>query len=133
MVFIHTNGHRKDLPQYNRNIVLKLPFATNSGIELSKFATQALKHVFKEGYTYKKAGVIVQDIIPEDSTQTSLFENRDERHIPLMQAVDKINLLLGQQKVRLASQDPKRIWKMKQEKLSPRYTTDLNDIITIHV
>ncbi len=133
MVFIHTNGHRKDLPQYSRNIVVKLPFATNSSIELSKFATQALKHIFQQGYSYKKAGVIVQDFTPEHIVQTSLFENRNEKHIPLMKAVDKLNMLFGQQKIRLASQDLKRVWKMKQEKLSPKYTTKLSDIITIHL
>ena len=131
MVFVHTNRHRKDLPQYSRNIVIKLPFATNSSIELSKFAIQALKQIFKEGYSYKKAGVIVQDFTPQDSVQKSLFEERNEKHIPLMKAVDKLNALFGQQKIRLASQDAKRVWKMKQEKLSPNYTTKLADIITI--
>lgn len=133
MVFIHTNGHRADLPQYSRNIVVTLPYPTNSTIELSKFALQALKRIFKAGYPYKKAGVIVQDFTPENCTQTTLFESRDERHIPLMQTIDQLNARFGQQKIRLASQDPKRVWKMKQEKLSPRYTTDLNDIIVIHL
>lgn len=133
MVFIHTNGQRKDLPQYSRNIVIKLPFPTNSSIELSTFATQALKRIFKQGYAYKKAGVIVQDFTPDDCLQQSLFENRNEKHIPLMQAIDKMNAAFGQQKIRLASQDLKRVWKMKQEKLSPRYTTHLSEIITIHL
>lgn len=133
MVFIHSNGHRQDLPQYSRNIVVKLPYATNSTIELSNFATQALKRIFKQGFHYKKAGVIVQDFTPETEQQTTLFENRNERHIPLMKAIDTMNFLFGQQKIRLASQDTKRVWKMKQEKLSPRYTTNLNDIITINV
>jgi DNA polymerase V len=133
MVFIHTNGHRKDLPQYNRNIVIKLPFPTNSSIELAKFASQGLKRIFKQGFAYKKAGVIVQDFTPETVTQTTLFESRNERHFPLMQAIDKLNKSYGQQKIRLASQDLKRVWKMKQEKLSPRYTTSLSEIITINV
>lgn len=133
MVFIHTNAHRQDLPQYSRNIVVKLPFPTNSTIELAQFAHKALKKIFKQGFHYKKAGVIVQDFTPEDQVQMSLFENRNERHIPLMKAVDKLNTLYGQQKIRLASQDQKRVWKMRQEKLSPRYTTNLNDIITIKV
>lgn len=133
MVFIHTNGHRKDLPQYSRNIVVKLPFPTNSSIELANFAKQGLKRIFKQGYAYKKAGVIVQDFTPEMVTQTTLFESRDERHIPLMKAIDKINSNFGQQKIRLANQDLKRVWKMKQQKLSPRYTTKLSDIITINV
>ena len=48
-----------------------------------------------------------------------------------MKAIDVINKSFGQQKIKLASQDLKRVWKMKQEKLSPRYTTRLSDIIVI--
>ncbi|MCZ2222780.1 MAG: Y-family DNA polymerase [Chitinophagales bacterium] len=133
MVFIRTNGHRQDLSQYSKNIVIKLPYPTNSNIELAKFAIQALKQIFKEGYHYKKAGVIVQDFTSEEILQTTLFEKRNEQHIPLMKALDKINQHFGQQKIRLASQDQKRIWKMKQEKLSLQYTTKLSDIIIINV
>lgn len=131
-VFIHTNEHRKDLPQYSRNMVIKLPFPTNSSMELATFANLALQKIFREGYHYKKAGVIAQDFTPENTQQLKLFESRNEKHIPLMQVVDKLNKSYGQQKIRLAGQDINRIWKMKQEKLSPRYTTKLSDIITIH-
>ncbi len=133
MVFIHTNGHRKDLPQYSRNLVVKLPFPTNSNIELSVFATQALKLIFRPDFHYKKAGVIVQNFTPEKISQLNYFENSDSRHIPIMKAIDQMNTRFGQQKIRLASQDNKRVWKMKQEKLSPRYTTKLSDIITVHL
>src|SRR5690606_24658042 len=133
MVFIHTNGHRKDLPQHSKNIVVKLPYATNSTLELAGFAMQALRRIFKEGYAYKKAAVIVQDLTPENKSQKSPIENRIDRHIPSMQTIDQLNLRFGQQKKRLASQDAKRVWKMRQENLSPRYTTNLNDIITINV
>jgi DNA polymerase V len=133
MVFVHTNRHRNDLPQYSRNIVVKLPYPTNSAIELAKFAKQALHYIFKDGYHYKKAGVLVMDFTPQDKTQLRLFDNSNQQHIPLMMAMDKINSMYGQQKIRLAAQDIKRVWKMKQEKLSPRYTTNLNDIITIKV
>jgi DNA polymerase V len=133
MVFIHTNGHRDDLPQYSRNIVVKLPFPTNSSIELAKFASQALEKIFKKGFHYKKAGVIVMDFSPENLKQLKIFENSDARHVPLMKTIDKINASFGQQKIKLASQDLRKVWKMKQEKLSPRYTTNLNEIITIHV
>ncbi|MFN8438210.1 MAG: Y-family DNA polymerase [Cytophagales bacterium] len=132
MVFIHTNGHRKDQAQYSRNIVIQLPFATNSGIELAQYANIALEKIFKDGYLYKKAGVIVMDFAPENLVQTNLFTERNPKHIPLMKAVDYLNKTIGQQKVRLGIQDTKRIWKMKQEKLSPRYTTRLSDIITIN-
>jgi len=133
MVFIRTSYHQKNRPQYGRNIVLKLPYPTNSSIELVEFATIALQQIYKSGFYYKKGGVVVQDFSPEENLQTTLFESRDERHIPLMQVMDKLNRKYGQQKIRLAVQDQQRVWKMKQERLSPRYTTDLREIIFIHV
>ncbi len=133
MVFLYTNPFREDLPQYKASIVLKLPYATHSSIELAKFAVKALQYIFKPGYAYKKAGVIVSDIIPDNCIQLTLFEKRNERHIPLMQTLDRINARYGMQKIRLATQDTQRVWKMKQEKLSPQYTTRLSDIITIKV
>ena len=132
LVFIHTNGHRQDLAQYHQHVLVQLPFPTNSSIELSQFATAALKKIFQAEYQYKKAGVMVQDITPEYQKQLSVFNNSNELHAPLMKAFDKINNIFGQQKIRLGSQD-RRIWKMKQERLSPRYTTKLSDIITVKV
>ncbi len=131
MVFIHTNGFRKDLPQYSKNIVLKLPFPSNSAIELSRFALEALRKIFKPGYHYKKAGVIVMDLCPQSQGQYKLFDNGDPRHLPLMEALDKVNASFGQQKIRLASQAHGRVWRMRQENLSPGYTTKLSDIITV--
>lgn len=131
MVFIQTNRFKKHLPQYGRNIVVKLPFPTNSAIELVKYAQLALFKIFRAGLSYKKAGVIVQDITPQKYQQTTLFNANNQKHNPLMKAIDEINQQYGQQKIRLASQDLKRVWKMKQEKLSPRYTTKLSDIINI--
>ena len=132
LVFIGTNWNRKDLPQYFKNILVKLPYPTNSSIELARFACHGLEKIFKEGYQYKKAGVMIMDFTPEEETQLGLFENSNPKHIPLMQTIDRLNAYYGQQKIRLASQDLKRVWKMKQEKLSPRYTTKLDEIITIY-
>jgi len=132
MVFINTNRNKKDLPQYNPSIVLQLPFPTNSNIELAKFAGFAFDKIYREGFHYKRAGVIVQDFVPEDAIQQTLFDKRNERHIPLMQTIDKLNSAYGDQKIRLASQDLDRVWKMRQERLSPRYTTRLSEILTIY-
>lgn len=133
MVFIHTNWHRQDLPQYGQNVVIKLPFATSSTIDLVKFAEQGLKQIFREGYAYKKAGVIVMDFSPQSAQQLTLFDKANPKHASLMKAVDNINNSYGNQKVRLAIQDQGRVWKMRQEKLSPRYSTNLNEIITVKV
>lgn len=132
-VFVHTNGFRQDLPQYAQNTLAKLPYPTNSSIELAQFAQQALERIYRKGFQYKKAGVILLDILPENQVQQSLFENSNPKHISLMQTLDDLNQRFGQQKIKLAVQDQKRVWKMKQEKLSPRYTTSLKDVITILV
>ena len=131
MVFIHTNRFRADLPQYNRNVVIDLPFATSSAIEISKYALIGLKNIFREGYSYKKAGVILNDFTPIQEHQASLFEDTNERHKKLMSTIDKLNETFGQQKIKLASQDLGRIWKMKQEQLSPRYTTRISDFVKV--
>lgn len=131
MVFIHSNGFRKDLPQYSRNIVISLPFATNSSIDISHHAIIGLHKIFKHGYSYKKAGVIIMDFIPEQYEQLHLFDRPNPKHRQLMSAIDKLNSTLGQSKIKLANQDLQKTWKMKQEKLSPRYTTNWNELMVV--
>lgn len=132
-IFIVTNFFRQDQPQYSMSISVDLPFPTNSSIELAEFAIQALKRIYQPGYGYKKAGVIVLELTPEDSKQTMIFENSDPKHLELMAVMDKLNKAYGQQKVKLAAQDLDRVWKMKRERLSRRYTTRLDEIIQIKV
>ena len=132
-VFIRTNSHRQELQQYSNSTVIKFPYPTNSSIEIAQFALQALEQIFVPGLQYKKAGVIIMDFTPDSEIQLSLFENSNPKHSPLMQVVDRINKSFGQQKIKLASQDQKRVWKMKQEKLSPRYTTRLDEVIEVRV
>ena len=132
MVFVHTNGHRSDLSQYSKNIVIKTKYPTNSSIELVKYAQAGLKAIFKKGYKYKKAGIIVSGITPASTPQLSCFENESPKHIKLMKVMDKLNKSIGQDKVKLACQALDRTWKMKQERLSPRYTTRLSEILTVN-
>lgn len=131
MVFLHTNGHRKDLPQYSKNIILKTPYPTNSSIDLIKLATAGLTKIYKNGYQYKKAGIIVMDLTPENAKQFTLFSDENHKHLAIMKTIDYLNKEIGLNKVKFASQDLGRTWKMNQEKLSPRYTTKLNEIIDI--
>ncbi len=132
MVFLHSNWHRKDLPQYGKNIVVKTHYPTNSSIDIIKYAVQGLEQIYKEGYHYKKAGVIVMGITPENTKQFTLFTQENPKHLPLMKAIDSLNKSIGQTKVKFGSQDIGRTWKMKQERLSPRYTTNLSEIIHIY-
>lgn len=130
-VFIYTNRFRKDLPQYSGYKTVKLPFPTSSTFELNKYAQIALNSIYKEGYSYKKAGVILMGISQDEIQQLSMFEYENPKHKVLMNVLDKLNIKLGD-KVKFGSQDLKRKWKMKQESLSPCYSTNLNDIITIN-
>ena len=133
LIFIKTNNHRHDLPQYKKEVIIKLPYPTNSNIELVKFALKGLRTIFNNSYSYKRAGVMVMDLTPEHVVQLNLFENSIPNYKPLMQTIDKINRSFGQHTVKLGSQDLSKKWKMKQENLSPKYTTNINDIIVVNV
>jgi DNA polymerase V len=130
-VFIYTNRFRQDLPQYSGYKTVKLPFPTSSTFELNKYAQKALNEIFKPGFHYKKAGVILMGITQDQTQQLSMFEYENPKHKILMQVLDKMNVKMGE-KVKFGGQDLKRKWKMRQERLSPCYSTNLNDIITIN-
>jgi len=131
-VFIMSNAFRRDRPQYQKSITVDLPFETNSSMELSHFAVDALRKIYREGYAYKRAGVIVMELAPEQHSQLGIWDNTDNRQNTLFAVVDRLNQALGRDKVKLASQDLGRTWKMRQESLSRRYTTRLSEIIDIY-
>ena len=132
MVFIHTNPFATNQPQYYNQMTLQLPVASNDSTEIISYALQALNSIFKQGYEYKKAGVVVGNISPERPLQTNLFDTRNRsKYHKAMQAMDKLNASFGRQKVKIAAQGFDRKWKLKNEKLSPCYTTNINDILTV--
>ncbi|GIV26393.1 MAG: SOS mutagenesis and repair protein UmuC [Bacteroidia bacterium] len=132
-VFVATNRFSTNSDKYFASIHLQLPYSTNSTIDIVKYAIIGLKKIFKEGYQYKKAGVICHEVYPESFYQPTFFENRNEKHLLLMKTLDKINHTYGNNTIRLASQDEKGLNKMKRNFLSPCYTTRIEDIITIKV
>ncbi|NCU05138.1 MAG: Y-family DNA polymerase [Chitinophagaceae bacterium] len=133
-VLIQTNVHRTQDKQYARNITLQLPVATNSSAEIIRFALKGLDIIYKPGYNFKKAGVIVMDIVPEKEVQQSLFDQEDrKRDAQLMKTLDKVNTRFGKDLVRFAIQGYARQWRLKQERLSPCYTTDINQVLTIKI
>lgn len=130
MVFIHTNNFREDLPQYWKNTIIHLPVPTNDTLEIVHYALAGLKTIFIQGYQYKKAGVIITEIT--EGAQMGLFDKIDRtKREQLMQTIDQINGKHSQL-VKLAIQGSGRDWKLKQEQLSQRYTTDINEILTIN-
>ena len=131
-VFIMTDRFKQDLKQYSNSITITLTNPSNSAIEISKAALQGLERIYLPFFQYKKAGVMVTEFVPETERMTSLFdEDLHAKHRPIMQVIDVMNKRLGADKVKLGSMDVQRTWKMNQKNLSPRYTTDLHQIIKV--
>lgn len=132
-VFLQTNTHRTGDKQYYRSLDIELPVASNSSLEIIHYAIKGFEAIYLQGYNYKKVGVMVMDIIPEERTQCGLFDNvnrsRDRR---LMETFDNINYLHGKNMLRFASQGYHNQWKLKQEKLSRCYTTKLSEVYVIN-
>ncbi len=133
-VFIHTNPFATNQPQYYNQIVMKLPVSSNDSTELIDYAIRGLQSIFREGYQYKKAGVIVSEISPERPLQADMFDTRDRtKYNKVMGVMDKLNASYGRQKVKIAAQGFDRKWKLKNEKLSPCYSTNIKDIFVVKI
>lgn len=128
-VFVASNRFREDHEQYGKSVHIKLPFPSDSTIEIIKFATMGLKSIFKDKIGYKRAGVILMDFVPKNEYQTSLFCSSNPKHRSLMETMDKLNTRFGD-KVRVSSLDQKT-HKMRQERLSKKFTTNINDVIKV--
>ena len=127
-----TDRFKQDLKQYSNSITITLTNPSNSAIEISKAALQGLEKIYLPFFQYKKAGVMVTEFVPETERMTSLFdEDLHAKHRPIMQVIDVMNKRLGADKIKLGSMDVQRTWKMNQKNLSPRYTTDLHQIINV--
>ncbi len=131
-VFVETNRFKETETYYYKSIQLKLPFSTCSTLELVAFAVMGLKHIFRDNLHYKKAGVTLSHFVDANCHQPSLFFNSNPKHKELMRVIDKINDTYKSNVIRLAGMD-KKSFKMKQEHLSPAYTTNIRDVIEVRV
>ena len=131
VVLLRSDSHKKSTEQHRASTIVSFPYPTDSSLLISQQAVKAVETIYKKGIRYKKAGVIVTGLVPTDNYQLDLFHNEDPKHKPLMSAIDHVNQRYKGHKVKLGNQDLERTWKMRQERLSPRYTTNINDIITV--
>lgn len=130
-VFVVTNnyGNEYEYNPLNFGITTILPVATSSTGELLKHAMQLITTLYKEGSRYLKAGVILNDIIPETAIQANFFEPKTSpKNKVLFEAIDNINASIGGDSLRFASSGLQRKWKMKQDMLSPLYTSQWNEL-----
>ncbi|MDD7884704.1 Y-family DNA polymerase [Flavivirga sp. 57AJ16] len=130
-VVLSSDRHKKGTQQHRASKAVSLPYPTNSSLTISNCAINSVASIFKKGIKYKRAGVIVTGLVPTSNHQLDLFETEDPKHRPLMDTIDRLNAKYENYKIKFGSQDLKRTWKMRQERLSPRYTTNINEIIVV--
>lgn len=135
-VFLCSNRFRDDLEQYGNAASARLLTPTSDTMEITNAALSILARIFRKGIMYKKAGVIVGDIVSISPLQANLFDpiaNRPQR-ARLMRAMDELNHRYGLKTLRLAVEgEDKQPWKVRCEHRSPNYLTNINEILIIRV
>ena len=120
-----TTNEFKEGPQYSNALTLKLPVVTDSTSELIGCALQGIRAIYRDGYLYKKAGVMLTGLVPVSQTQADLFDSQDRRKSKrLMTAPDAVNDRWGAGTLHYASNGITKAWKTRFHRRSPAYTTD---------
>lgn len=131
-VRLMTNRFREDLPQYFKGITVQLRHPANNTTDIVKAAIKALLLVYLPGYQFIKVEVMVTGIIPQSEVQLDLFNNWDGiRQDKVSKLMDKLNQHYGRGTLRLAAEGYQKAWTMRQDHLSPDYTTDWDDILKV--
>jgi DNA polymerase V len=132
-VFVHTNHFHPQEPQYAKSATIRIPFPTAYTPELIHYALEGLRSIYRKGFKYRKVGIYLSRISPEEVFQPDLFgEASIELHYKrarLMSIVDALNKLYGPDTLHFAIQGvDDRSWKMRRSFLSGRFTTQWNEI-----
>lgn len=132
LVHLETNSFRTQDEQYYNRTIVTLPIASSDTAYLIKNAVVGLDRIFKQGLKYKRVGVSLIGLFPDNCVQQNLFVETNPNTIKLQKAVDYLNMKYEQGTVRLATSGfNKQHWESKAELRSPRYTTRLNEILNI--
>jgi len=131
-VFIETDSFRQG-PQYGNFATAGLAVPTAYTPEIIRAAEAALAKIWLPGYIYKKAGVLLSQVIPESDFQLDVFAYDGGIRIKrsLMKAMDAVNQRWGRNTVYYAAQGVQRPWGMRQKRLSKRFTTRWEEIPTV--
>jgi len=134
-VFIRTSPFKPDDPFYTNNMTIPLPSPTDDTRKLVGIALWALRRMYRPGYNYAKAGVMLSEIVPVEGAQTDLFAitTANPKSERLMTMLDAVNRKMGKDSLKLASEGMSRAnqkpWAMKQGNKSPSYTTKWEEIV----
>lgn len=127
-VAIMTNRFKEHVPQYSRSLLVPLPEPTADSRVLAAYAIRVLKQMYRPGFEYKKAAVMLSELQPAGQRQAILWDDAvaeasRERSRKLMGVLDEVNARFGRGAVQLGALGTKPAWTMKRGRVSPRYTT----------
>ncbi len=121
-VYVRTNPHKDDHPQYCKGLTIPLPEATDDTLLLTKAALWGLKRIFRTGFAYQKAGIVLMNLSNSANQQASLFGTHGNND-RLMAVMDHVNAMWGRGTLRSAATGVAKSWAMRRERMSPQYTT----------
>jgi DNA polymerase V len=131
-VYIRTNHFMKSEKQYRNSATIGFPIPLADTTTILKAARQCFDQIYKSGYRYKKAGIMLYDLIADDYVQQDFFANHEpERRMRLMKTIDEINFFVKRGVVGMAAQGTKKPWLLKCELRTPRYTTNWNELVEV--
>ena len=121
-VYIRTNPHKENSPQYQHGLTVPLPEPTDDTLQLTQAALAVLDRLYRPGYAYQKAGIALLNLSAAATAQADLFAAApgNER---LMQVMDRINAIWGRGTLRSAAEGIDKPWKMKRERMTQGYTS----------
>ena len=127
-VFLMTNRFRPELPQYNPSLAIALPQPSSDSLLINRWAGWLVDRMWKPGYGYKKAGIMLSEITSAEQQQGDLLAPQVAQDDKLMGALDSLNERYGRGTVKLSAQGTSQLWQMRQDSKSPAYTTDWNGL-----
>jgi DNA polymerase V len=130
-VFVRTSPFQRNYGYYSNAKTIDFPIATNNSIEVVKTAVTILESIFKNGYQYQKAGVMLTGL-SNANDKTNLFSSeKDEKINSLMRSIDNTNHRYGRSTLSVASAGVQKRWNMKREYSSKIDTADFYSLPTI--
>ena len=126
-IFISTNYFNKRERQYSNSIKLQLTFPTSNSIKIVKRAIEGIRQIYRNGYRYKKAGIILHELNKASETR-GLFDMDRKQSDSMMKIIDQINHRYGGVVIKLASEGIEKKWSMKRDRVSQCYTTRFEEL-----